>query len=92
MCTVPVPEVVMSASGAYWRKKEMKRFLHFPQSQAERAYSVYRQAGTFSSRIGIILHDCMLVDRSDDIAANRFLACTSIEEEINSPEERTLIS
>jgi hypothetical protein len=52
----------------------------------------YTQAGSFRSRIVIVLHDCMLVGHSDDIAANRFLACTSIEEEINSPEERALIS
>ena len=37
--------------------------MHFSQSQpeAERAYSVYPQAGPFSSRIGIILRNCMLV-------------------------------
>lgn len=70
----------------------MEGFLHFPQSQPECAYSVYPQAGTFNSRVGIILNGCMLVERSDDIAANRFLARTSMEEEINSPEERALIS
>lgn len=34
----------------------------------------------------------MLVSHSDDIAVNRFSACTSIEEEMNSPEERAPIS
>jgi hypothetical protein len=50
LCTVPVPEVVMSAGGVYKRKK-IEGFLHFPQSQAECAYSVYPQAGTFNSRV-----------------------------------------
>ena len=64
----------------------------FPNNRLNVPIQYTPQAGTFNSRIGIIPHDCMLVDRSDDIAANRFLACTSIEEEINSPEERALIS